>query len=127
MIEHPDPYIDQFIDYVPEPHVRLTADEIFPGRVSLYSGFSKDCAFEEERKWRICIYDLPDNRSVRFRTRKSMLVPYVLFPLGKELWPLISRIVVGPSAHQAETIAAIKMRLDERISVEPSVIPYRDW
>jgi hypothetical protein len=87
----------------------------------------KHKAFYEEQEWRISIFDLPEG-SVRFRTRKSMIIPYVPFDLGRgePEWPLIQRAIVGPNPHQAETIAAIKKMLDDRVVVVGSSIPYRD-
>jgi len=122
--------IDLFIDN-PNPtefESRFIQEEVFGRRICISSAALKHMAFEEEMEWRIVILDLPPG-SVRFRTRKSMFVPYVPFDLGKGTaeWPLIRRVTVGPSPHQAETVAAIKKRLDDRVVVEGSAIPYRDW
>lgn len=123
--------IDIFIDN-PNPtehESRFSQEETFSRRVSLSSSSLKHKAFDEEREWRIAIFDMPE-KSVRFRARKSAMVPYVQFDLerGGHVWPLIRRVVIGPSPHQAETIAAVvKRMMGEQVAVEGSSIPYRDW
>jgi Protein of unknown function (DUF2971) len=122
--------IDIFIDN-PNATVhegRFTQEEVFARRVSLSSSSLKHNAFHEENEWRIAIFDLPED-SIRFRTRKSMVVPYAQFDLGRggPSWPLIPRVIVGPSPHQAETIAAIRRMLDDQTDIVGSSIPYRDW
>ncbi len=107
---------------------RFSQSEVFCRRVSLSASNLKHKAFQEEKEWRIAIFDVPA-ASVRFRTRGSMMIPYVPFCLGRgeSEWPLIQRVTVGPSPHQIETIAAIKKRLDDRVLVVRSSVPYRDW
>jgi hypothetical protein len=121
---------DIFIDN-PEPTVhesRFSQKEVFIRRIAISSSSSKHMAFQEEMEWRVVIFDVPEV-SVRFRTRGSMMIPYVPFDLGRgqSEWPLIQRITVGPSPHQAETIVAIKKRIDGRVEVVGSQIPFRDW
>jgi hypothetical protein len=128
--EQANQIIDIFIDN-PDPTVhesRFSQEEVFSRRISLSSSTFKHEAFHEENEWRIAIFDVPAD-SVRIRTRSSMMVPYVPFDLGKGQaeWPLIQRIIVGPSPHQIETIAAIEKRIDKRIVVKGSRIPYRYW
>jgi hypothetical protein len=122
--------IDVFINNLnPTEHeTRFSQEETFSRRIALSSSSLKHKAFDEEREWRVAIFDVPKD-SVLFRTRKSMVVPYVRFDLGrgKPIWPLIRKIIVGPSPHQVETIAAIKKRLDDQTVVVGSWIPYRDW
>jgi hypothetical protein len=122
--------IDIIIDN-PNPTVhesRFSQEEVFSRRISLSSSRFKHKAFQEEKEWRIAIFDVPAD-SVQLRTRRSMMIPYVPFDLGKDqsVWPLVQRVIVGPSSHQIETIAAIKKRLDDRVVVVGSSIPYRDW
>lgn len=128
--ERANKIIDVFMEY-PEVTVhesRFTKEEAFARRVSLSSSSMKHKAFCEENEWRIAIFDLPEG-NVRFRTGKSMMIPYVPFDLGRgeQEWPLIRRIIVGPSPHQVETKAAIEKMLDKRVVVVGSSIPYRDW
>jgi hypothetical protein len=106
----------------------LTPVEIFNRQLSFTAFDLKDAAFNEELETRIVIFDFPGQSSLKFRIRKSLLIPYVEFDLGKEMWPLISKIYVGPSPHQRETVSAVKRRIaDSRIEVVESAIPYRDW
>ena len=128
--EQSNQIIDIFIDN-PNPtehESRFSQEEVFSRRISLSSSRFKHKAFHEEKEWRIAIFDVPED-SVHFRTRKSMMLPFVPFDLGKgqSVWPLIQRITVGPSPHQIETIATIKKRLNDQVVVVESSIPYRDW
>lgn len=125
-----DKVIDLFIDN-PSPtefESGLSKEEVFCRRVSLCSVNLKHKAFQEENEWRIALFNVPSN-SIRFRSRKSMIIPYVPFDLGKGSpeWPLIRRVIVGPNPHQTETVAAIKKRLDVRVVVERSSVPFRGW
>jgi len=122
--------IDIIIDN-PSPTVhesRFSQEEVFSRRISLSSSRLKHKAFREEKEWRIAIFDVPVD-TVQYRARRSMMIPYVPLDLGKghSVWPLMRRVIVGPSPNQIETIAAIKKRLDDRIVVTGSSIPYRDW
>ena len=113
----------------------LTREKLFGRRVSFLASRLKHSAFDEEKEWRVLIIDHWRNLPTRFRYRQSMVVPYVLFRLGSSPghldWASISRIVVGPSAHQQETIEAIKNMIAKvvgrEIQVVGSKIPYRDW
>ena len=111
-----------------EPESRFTETELLNRRARFLSFSLKHNAFSDEREWRIALFDLPKG-SARFRTRKSMVIPYFPFDLGpgRPEWPLIARVIVGPSPHQAETIKAVKKMLDDRVVVVGSSIPYRDW
>jgi hypothetical protein len=106
----------------------LTEEGVFRRRVSLMASYLKHKAFYDEQEWRISLIQLQED-SIQFRTRKSMMIPFVPFGLGhgKPEWPLIACVIVGPNPHQAETIAAIKKMLDNRVVVVGSSIPYRDW
>ncbi|MGB6689898.1 MAG: DUF2971 domain-containing protein [Terracidiphilus sp.] len=106
----------------------LTDKGVFRRRVSLQASNLKHKAFYDEQEWRISIFQLPED-FIQFRTRKSMMIPYVPFNLGRggPEWPLIARVIVGPNPHQTETISAIKKMLDDRVAVVGSSIPYRDW
>ena len=130
IIEQSNQIIDIILDN-PDPTVhesRFTPEEVFSRRIIFSSARLKHKAFQEEKEWRVVIFDLPTD-SVRFRTRRSMMIPFVPFDLGKGQpeWPLIQYVTVGPSPHQTETIEAIKKRLDDRIMIRRSTIPYRDW
>jgi hypothetical protein len=101
---------------------------IFKRRISLAGSVLKSEAFRDEREWRIVIFQMPKS-ALQYRTRKSMVAPYVPFAIGDRtsVSSPIRRVVVGPSPNQAETIAAIEKMLDRRVTVEGSSVPYRDW
>jgi Protein of unknown function (DUF2971) len=103
--------------------------------------FMKHPSFAEEREWRAAKLYKGDIDTLRFRSGKSSLIPYIAIPLpvqhaDKEL---IKRIVVGPTPKVEEAIAAVKMLLrsngykvkkfneEEGVEVISSQIPYRDW
>ena len=73
---------DVFIDNpdVTKFESQFTKEEVFARRVSLSSTSLKHKAFSDEQEWRVAIFDLPEG-SVRFRARKSMMIPYVPFDL----------------------------------------------
>lgn len=65
---------------------------------------------------------------LKFRMRKSLLVPYIAFPLGNGISPLISKVVVGPHPHSEEVIKSVKKMVQSTdIEVAGSNTPYRDW
>lgn len=128
--EKAEKIIDLFIDNENPTEVEkgYSVEEVFNRRVALSSGYLKHQAFTEEKEYRIVMFDIPDDM-VQLRSYKSMIVPYVPYDLGKGTaeWPIIQRIIVGPSPHQDETVAAIKKKIDSRVRVEKSSIPYRNW
>jgi hypothetical protein len=106
----------------------LTEKGVFRRRVPLQASNLKHKAFYDEREWRVSIFQLPED-FIRFRVRRSIVIPYALFDLGRgePVWPLIPRVIVGPSPHQAGTITAIRKMLDDRVAVVGRSIPFRDW
>ena len=126
---------DRTVDSLLDMHIAvagmesmLTPSEIFNRQLSFTAFDLKDAAFQEEQESRIVIFDFSVDSQLSFRARKSLLVPYREFSLGKEIWPLIAKVIVGPSPHKRETATAVKRMIgDARISVVESQIPYRDW
>jgi hypothetical protein len=129
--KHSDVEIDSTLDFhiaVAEMESPLTPSETFNRELSYTSCDLKDAAFGEELESRIVILDFSGDSNLLFRTRKSLLAPYREFSLGTQLWPLISKVTIGPSPHKEETTKAIKRMIgDDRIEVVESLIPYRDW
>jgi hypothetical protein len=129
--EHSDREIDSLIDFhiaVAEMEIPLTQSNIFDRELSFVPCDIKDAAFGEERESRIVIFDFSKDSNLLFRTRKSLLVPYREFSLGKQMWPLISKVTIGPSPYKKETTKAVKRMIgDDNIEVVESLIPYRDW
>jgi hypothetical protein len=90
----------------------------------------KHSAFSEEAEWRITMSGVMPSETLKFRMRKSLLVPYIAFPLGEKgrVSHLISKIVVGPNPHSAEVLRAVKKMVQStNIAVVGSSTPYRDW
>jgi Protein of unknown function (DUF2971) len=121
--------IDTFIDNIINSAAGTPLSREHVNRtISFYSPNLKHLAFKEEKEWRVIILDHAHDLPTRFRTRKSMMVPYLPFKLGTEVYPLISRVIVGPSPHQQETIAAVSKRLgSDEVEIIGSRIPHRDW
>lgn len=122
-----DPSGDGVTHAMVDHMIRGINEQSFSQVVSFAAAGLKHVAFEDEEEWRILVYNFGQGLETRFRYRKSMMVPYVPFDLGNEAWPLVSRVVVGPSPHEQETIAAIKKMLGDSVQVVGSKIPYRDW
>src|SRR5712691_10991890 len=103
------------------------------------SGFApalKDPSFSEEKEWRVVNNTLrKKDVTPRFRTGKSMLVPYHEFKLAADNQKMpISRIIVGPTPHMSLSIDSLKSLLVNSENVDPhawqivpSHVPYRSW
>lgn len=108
------------------------------------SSTMKDHSFHEEKEWRI----VPDIRSTsdlmgctyltgRFRSGKSMIVPYWHFRLAEPQPSIvqlpIKRVIIGPTPHRELAHEAVKGRLLAGdlnlggVQVENSRVPYRNW
>ena len=87
-------------------------------------------SFSEEVEWRL-ISLIPASGALRFRTGKSMLVPYreVVLPQGHS--SPIESVVIGPTPHpDAAGIAVALMLAARELGSRPiwlSDIPYRSW
>lgn len=70
------------------------------------------------------------HEKVEFRIGKSFLVPYVRVALESLTRPITS-VMVGPTPHPTEALAAVKRLLWAKgldfVTVSMSRIPYRDW
>jgi hypothetical protein len=106
------------------------------------AALAKHKAFEEEKEWRIVIFDDGGSKSrrTRFRQSKSMIVPYLEVSWkDKDLPDPIRRVFVGPTPNMDEAAKAVEMLLERNgipikskecpdgIEVVPSQIPYRNW
>jgi hypothetical protein len=107
----------------------------------------KHPAFFEEKEWRIVICnsrkgglqnesDLP----IKFRNGVFGVTPFIELPLGLYATDSpLRKIVVGPTPHKDEAIAAVKLLLESKgikvkndesqdgVEVVPSNVPYRNW
>ncbi len=112
----------------------------------------KDSAFEGEREWRLIRegkpmlnsdawmpLGKPSESSVKYRTNKSLLIPYIDFDLsrcdtndrGKDCQAELVDVVVGPSPHAELNRESVVRLLESRGfdggAVRSSAIPYRSW
>lgn len=84
----------------------------------------KHHSFKEEREWRF-VFSKNVGREIKFRTRKSVIVPYLEIPFSE--YP-ISRITVGPNSSE-HSLTSLKNYIKQSnvgsIEIEKSSIPYR--
>lgn len=96
----------------------------------------KHPSFYSEKEWRIVVsYDAALKLDENYRVGSSMLAPYVALQITEGSF--IKSIKVGPTAHVNLSMAALSRYLDSpnrfpqdpdnRIPVESSDIPYREW
>lgn len=94
----------------------------------------KSAAFAEEHEWRLV--STPEHqfteKSIQFRTRQGLIVPYVAIclPSDPAFWRSV-KVVVGPTPHPEESLASTEKLLRWRIGFAPhvsnTVVPYRYW
>jgi hypothetical protein len=95
-----------------------------------YCAFFKHPSFEQEQEWRLVSSSHSDLLQTRFRSGNSMIIPYVLIPIGKGKLSAIDRVRVGPRPHMDLSKRSVELLLvqnDMTPSVYPSFIPFRDW
>jgi hypothetical protein len=100
--------------------------------------FLKDWGFHEEREYRVAVpcirpskipsLESRSAKEIKFRARRSAIVPYIeLFQWLNEPLPIKS-IIVGPHPDQEKQAEALRMVLEKRkigASIRLSAIPYR--
>jgi hypothetical protein len=102
--------------------------------------FFKDSAFFEEDEWRLVTPVVTYRDGLfRFRSGKSMLVPYYVLDVSEGSWrDKILEVVVGPAPHpepSAVAVAGLLIKngvtsdglIRNQQAVRPSHIPYRSW
>ena len=94
----------------------------------------KHASFMEEKESRLIYVKLikTAEEPVNFRAGKSMLVPYIEFPLSdKDDITILKKIIVGPTPHMHLSVSAAKSLLEtykvRDCEVVRSEVPYRDW
>jgi hypothetical protein len=94
--------------------------------------FLKHPKFEEEREWRIVAnLETKNVRSlIKFRTGRTMIVPYIEIPLpivNENL--VINEVIVGPTLESEISMASVELLLKSRNIICPNIkcstIPYR--
>lgn len=105
--------------------------EIIVGNCTIY----KHIGFSEEAETRFSIqfiHGSSDVSLINFRPGKLGNTPYIEIPIGIRDQPSsLSQITVGPTANQEQTMAILRIRLQQlglsQVKVIPSQIPYRNW
>jgi hypothetical protein len=94
----------------------------------------KHDAFSEEREWRVAIGPVRDRSRIKFRSGRSMLIPYVECPPSMSdsgrLLP-IRGCTIGPGPHarlnESSTQALFESKGLPADQVRRSDVPYRNW
>ena len=91
---------------------REMLDPLVRSMMALYicRGFLKSRGFAEEREWRLlAIRPTEDTSGVQFRVSKGILIPYVTLDLRNDdgRQP-IERVIVGPTANQANAKRSVE-------------------
>jgi hypothetical protein len=91
----------------------------------------KDASFHGEAEWRLVhSYTYHDEKAqVEFRSRRSMLVPYIPQPIN--LQEGLTSVLVGPTPHPEENNSAVRLLLAKsgfpHVKVDVTEIPFRYW
>lgn len=124
-----------FDSYDREVHPQLSperrADAFFPDlsfRLGRLAPLLKHPSFSEEKEWRLVSDAGPsDHSAINYRASRRMLIPYLTIPLSSG--EVFTRIIVGPSEHQALAIRSVegllkKLGLPQGV-VYGSAVPFR--
>lgn len=94
------------------------------------SPFLKDKGFVDEEEWRLVIFSPTSINTVKYRTGKSSIIPYLEFPFNIDAIKSITLAPTSPDKRiQKESVEYfIKSTLKDRvIPIEESQVPYRNW
>lgn len=99
--------------------------------------FFKDGSFRDEKEWRLVSSTvLYCEDKIKFRSGKSMLLPYDALPIKNDDQLPIEFVAVGPCPHMElskSAVTALLMRYGNRTPLQGrqialgSVVPFRDW
>jgi Protein of unknown function (DUF2971) len=92
------------------------------------AAFHKHEAFEEEKEWRIV--SAQQGKTLQFRERGSLLIPFIEHNFGPELKCLLAFVKIGPTTHKWETKTAMEQLLVTNQltnDVRCSETPYRGF
>ncbi len=95
-----------------------------------FTAFFKDQSFDQEQEWRLLSTNRVSLKQTRFRSGKSMIIPYTSLEIGDGNSSSIEHVYVGPCPHMDLSISSVRRLLIQR-GIEPhiheSAIPFRDW
>jgi hypothetical protein len=89
----------------------------------------KDDSFSEEKEWRLICLGNVDFIGIKFRPRKSTIVPYIVVSLDN-VSNQIEEIIAGPHANTSLNIKALELFRDARhwhFTVSKTTVPFRNW
>lgn len=92
----------------------------------------KHPSFRHEAEWRLISLDDRKRPSLRMRSSRTMLVPFVAIPMHNEGRAMpVAELWIGPSPHQGLSHQAVELLVRaQRLecgSVHESKCPFRDW
>ena len=110
---------------------KYIAADILLDFIQLYP-FIKHPKFEEEREWRIVanLQTSKVNNMIKFRSSRTMIVPYIeiQLPIAKDSL-IIDEVVVGPTRESDISMASVELLLKANSviysNIKYSTIPYR--
>ncbi len=116
-----------------DPNVNSAITE-YAGTMLFQCSVFKHPGFEEENETRLILIfvdGVSDGNLVEYRAGHMGQTPYIKIPIGIRQDSSLSSIVIGPSAHQEQALAVLRIRLHQmglrNVEVIPSKIPYRNW
>jgi hypothetical protein len=102
-------------------------DSFFWNMIRAFSYSFKHKSFEEEKEWRLCCF--PEDYQLKYRTKHSMLIPYLPFLIvDNNDHSIIRKIRIGPSRDKENLEKSVSLYLkDSRVSakVEVTDTPYQ--
>ena len=109
--------------------IDLKSQNITAGDLRWLTPRFKDDSFSEEKEWRlICLGDV-DYMGIKFRPRKSTIMPYIVVSLDN-VNNQIEEIIVGPDANSSLNIKALGLFKDARhwqFTVSKTRVPFKNW
>ncbi len=107
-------------------------------QASLMASAMKDNAFAKEEEWRLVSAPfsnfMVNEKLIRYREGKSMLVPYLDFNLVEHNeFPKLKKIIIGPTPHRDLSRTSVQSFFrssgiqEEDIEFTNSEVPYRSW
>lgn len=109
--------------------IDLKSQNMTPEELRWLTPRFKDDSFSEEKEWRLICLGNVDYMGIKFRPRKSTIVPYIVVKLDN-LSNQIGEIIVGPDANSSLNIKALELFTDARqgqFTVSKTRVPFRNW
>lgn len=109
--------------------IDLKSQNITPEELRWLTPRFKDDSFSEEKEWRLICSGNVDYMGIKFRPRKSTIMPYIVVSLDN-VSNQIEELIVGPDANSSLNIKALELFRDARhgqFTVSKTTVPVRNW